>query len=325
MSISVVIVSWNAKSYLLKCLQSIVEQRHDDLIEVIVVDNASTDGSPEAVNEHFPAVTVIRNPDNYGFARANNIGIAATTGDYLMLVNSDVEVRPDCFRKMVAYMESHAEVGILGPKIVGTNGKTQRSCMGYPSLWNTFTRALALDSMFPGSARFGGQLLTYWGHDDIRSVGVINGCFWMVRRAAMDQVGLLDERFFIYGEDVDWCKRFNTGGWKVTFYPDAEALHYGGASSANAPVRFYLEMQRAQYQYWTKHHSRIASFSFLMINLLHHLVRAAGELTVYPLHWRRGITSTYKITRSVASIKWICSMIARPEAPRRLEISSRSV
>jgi GT2 family glycosyltransferase len=325
MSISVIIVSWNARSYLLNCIQSILAQEGTEPIEVIVVDNASTDGSPAAVSAQFPTVRVICNPDNYGFARANNIGIGATAAEHVFLINSDVVVGAGCFRRMVAYMEDHGEVGVLGPKIVGANGQVQRSCMGYPSLWNAFSRALALDSLFPGSRLFGGQLLTFWRHDDIRSVGVINGCFWMVRRSALDQVGLLDERFFIYGEDVDWCRRFNAGGWKVTFFPDAEALHYGGASSANAPVRFYLEMQRAQYQYWTKHHSGIAAVTFLMISLLHHTVRAVGEIAIYPLRWRRGLTSTHKIARSVASIKWIIGALAISEPTRRLEVAGRGL
>jgi GT2 family glycosyltransferase len=201
-------------------------------------------------------------------------------------------------------MEDHPEIGLLGPIIIGSDGKVQRSCMGYPSLWNTFCRALALDSMFPQSRLFGSHLLTYSGHNETRPVEVINGCFWVVRRSAMEQVGLLDERFFIYGEDVDWCKRFNDGGWKVVFFSDAEALHYGGASSANAPIRFDIEMQRASYQYWTKHHSRVEAVTYLMISLLHHLLRIIGELAVYPLRRSRP-ASTYKIKRGMASIRWI--------------------
>ena len=119
--------------------------------------------------------------------------------------------------------------------------------------------------MFPRSRLFGGHLLTFWDHDETRPVDVINGCFWVLRKSALEQVGLLDERFFFYGEDVDWCRRFNLGGWRVVFFPEAEALHYGGASSANAPVKFAVEMQRANYQYWTKHHSRCGAYTFLLI------------------------------------------------------------
>ena len=304
MTISVIIVSWNAKTFLLQCIQSILLQRSAYPIEIIVVDNASSDGSPEGVRNSFPTVKLICNQDNFGFAKGNNIGIRASKGEYLFLINSDVIVRENCFNNMIEYMEDHPEIGMLGPRIVDSNNRTQRSCMGYPSLPNILSRALALDSLFPKSKIFGGQLLTFWGHDQIRSVNVINGCFWMLRKPALTQVGLLDERFFIYGEDIDWCKRFNQCGWDVVFFPHAEATHYGGASSANAPIRFYLEMQRANYQYWMKHHTRLASKVFLLINLLHHSVRIVCEIVMYPLVRTNRIDSTYKIKRCLASINW---------------------
>jgi GT2 family glycosyltransferase len=304
MKISVIIVSWNAKAFLLDCIQSIVRQSVQDPPEIIVVDNASSDESPQAVSAKYPGATVIGNDGNFGFAKANNIGIRASRGEYLFLINSDVVVGEGCFEKCVRYMDEHPEVGMLGPRIVGSDGNVQRSCMGYPSLWNTLCRALALDSLFPASRLFGGHLLTFWNHDETRAVEVINGCFWVLRRPAMEQVGLLDERFFIYGEDVDWCRRFNEGGWKVVFFSEAEALHYGGASSANAPIRFDIEMQRANYQYWTKHHSRVQAAAYLLISLVHHTLRVIGEIAAYPLRRSRA-AARYKISRGFASIKWI--------------------
>jgi GT2 family glycosyltransferase len=310
MKISVVIVSWNAKPFLLECLASVERQSRPDNLEVIVVDNASSDGSPDAVRDHFPGVKLICNGGNDGFAKGNNIGIRASSGDYLFLVNSDVVVSEGCFDTLTRYMDSHPEIGMLGPKIVGSDGKVQRSTMGFPSLWNTLCRALALDSVFPRSRLFGGHLMTFSNHDVTRPVDVINGCFWVLRRSAMEQVGLLDEQFFMYGEDVDWCRRFNKRGWKVVFCAEAEALHYGGASSANAPVRFDIEMQKANYQYWAKHHSSLAAATFLLISLLHHTLRIAGEIVAYPLRRSRS-TSTYKIKRGFASIKWIVSGMER--------------
>jgi hypothetical protein len=304
MKTSVIIVSWNAKSFLLKCIESVLRQSPRDSLEVIVVDNASSDGSPQAVRDCYPAVTLIANDGNVGFAKANNIGIRASRGEYLFLINSDVVVSEGCFEKSLHYMAEHPEIGMLGPKIVGIDGKVQRSCMGYPSLWNTLCRALALDSLFPHSRLFGSHLLTFWNHDETRPVEVINGCFWILRRSAIEQVGLLDERFFFYGEDLDWCRRFNESGWKVVFFADAEALHYGGGSSSNAPVKFDVEMQRANYQYWTRHHSRVEANAFVLITLLHHTLRVIGEIAAYPLR-RRTPASSYKLKRSIASIKWI--------------------
>jgi GT2 family glycosyltransferase len=307
MKISVVIVSWNAKSFLLQCIESVLRQSprdHRKQIEVIVVDNASSDGSPEAVRDNAPAVKLICNGGNDGFAKGNNIGIRASIGEYLFLINSDVVVSDGCFDKLVRYMDAHPEIGMLGPKIVGSDGKVQRSTMGLPSLWNTLCRALALDSLFPRSRLFGGHLMTFLKHDVTRPVEVINGCFWVVRRSAMEQVGLLDERFFMYGEDVDWCKRFNDGGWKVVFFSEVEVLHYGGASSSNAPVKFNIEMQRANYQYWTKHHSRAEADAFLLISFLHHSLRIIGAVASYSLR-RRTAASRYKIKRGITAIKWI--------------------
>lgn len=303
MRLSVIIVSWNAKSFLLQCVQSVLNQAVPAPLEIIVVDNASTDGAPDAVERAFPTVRVIRNEANLGFARANNIGIRASSGDYLLLINSDVVVTDDCFQQLVQYAETHPAVGILGPQILGADGQVQRSCMGYPSLWNSLARALALDSAFPRAKGLGGQLLTFWDHSDTRPVDVINGCFWMVRRTALAQVGLLDERFLFYGEDIDWCRRFNQCGWQVVFYTAARAIHYGGASSSSAPVRFHVEMQRAAYQYWRKHYSRTASTGFLGINLLHHTCRLAGELLAYPWRHQREAAS-HRIERAWASIRW---------------------
>ncbi len=304
MKLSVIIVSWNAKSYLLQCLESVFRQAPSDRLEVIVVDNASTDGSPEAVRRGYPEVKLICNASNDGFAKANNIGIAASSGDYLFFINSDVVVDDGCFEKLIQYMDAHADVGLLGPRIRNADGTLQRTFMGFPSLWNTLCRALALDSLFPHSRMFGSYFLTYWNGTDTRAVDVINGCFWMVRRSALSAVGLLDERFFMYGEDVDWCRRFASRDWKVVFFAGAEALHYGGASSANAPIRFDIEMQRANYQYWRKHHLRIQAYAFLLISVVQHAVRILAELAAYPFRHSRAV-SRYKIKRGFASIRWI--------------------
>jgi len=320
MSISVVIVSWNARSFLLNCLTSVLAQRVAEPLDVIVVDNASTDGSAQAVREAFQTVRLICNPDNFGFAKANNIGIRASVGEYLFLINSDVIVAAGCLQEMIDHMEQHAEIGVLGPKIIDAAGHYQRSCMGYPTLWNTFCRALALDGLFPRSQVFGGQLLPFWRHDETCPVDVINGCFWLIRRSAMEQVGLLDERFFIYGEDVDWCKRFNEKQWTVVFKADVEAIHYGGASSANAPVRFYLEKQRANYFYWLKHRSRAATVAFLMITLLHDSVRVTGAAARYLFAQGSRQDASYKMARSLASIRWILGDTRHlPGQPREIE------
>ena len=229
--VSIVIVSWNAKKYLTQCIESIDKQIEKIKAEVIVVDNNSNDGSADAVEMKFPRVKIIRCNENYGFAKANNIGIGISRGDFICLINSDVLLRQGCVSRLLEYMESHADIGILGPRTLNADGTLQKSCFSLPSIWNSLCRVSALDSVFPWSRIFGRRLMTYWAHNEIRNVEALNGCFLLVRRTALEEVGLLDELFFMYGEDLDWCKRFGDCGWGVVYFPEAEAVHFGGASS----------------------------------------------------------------------------------------------
>jgi GT2 family glycosyltransferase len=305
--VSIIIVSWNARDYLKQCLESLTPAVCRYPMEIIVVDNASSDGSSKLVESSFPHVRLIRNLANLGFAKANNIGIAQSRGCYLALINSDVKVLPDCISRLVDYCEQHPEVGMVGPRIIGRDGKLQRSCRGFPRVWNMFCRALALDSCFPRSRWVSGFLLSYWPQDCLRPADMLTGCFWLVRRQALAQVGLLDERFFMYGEDMDWCKRFWLNGWQLIFIPSAEAIHYGGASSSNAPVRFYIERHRADLQYWEKHHSRAGLFCFFLICCLHLVLRALGYSLAFMIKSRERATCGSKVKRSVACLKWMLS------------------
>lgn len=305
MDFSVIIVSWNAKNYLSECLQSLNKYSSKYDAEIIVVDNASTDGSPSMVQEQFPRVKLIINENNYGFAKGNNLGINQSSGKYIFLINPDVIVKDECIEKMMAYMDVHPDIGILGPKILDPCGNTQRSCMEFPSLWNTFYSAFGLHIILGKFRFFGGQMMTYWPHNSIRQVDVINGCFWMIRKEALNKAGLLDERFFMYSEDKDWCKRFYETGWKVIFFPDAEAIHYGGASSSNSPIRFYIEMQKANLQYWKKHYSRCACNAYLFLIFLHHMFRVLGYISVYLISKRNRNQSAFKIRRSYTTIQWL--------------------
>jgi GT2 family glycosyltransferase len=246
--ISVVVVSWNAKDYLMDCLRSLLFPKTSQTMEIIVVDNASTDGSPEAVIEQFPEVILIRNEKNLGFAKANNIGISRSTGKYVCLINSDVIILSDCIVKLYYFMETTPSIGMLGPKILNSDRSLQSSCRRFPSLWNNFCPAIGLDRLFPASKFFCGEHMFYFRHDKMQKVEVLVGCFLMIRRKALEQVGYLDEQFFMYAEDIDLCKRFWDAGWEVAFSPHAEAIHYRGASSANAPIRFSVEQEKSLLQ-----------------------------------------------------------------------------
>lgn len=305
--VSVVVVSWNARQYLKQCLESLNAGACRFPMEVLVVDNDSRDGSGEMVAKRFPDCRLIQNNTNLGFAKANNVGINASTGNYLCLVNSDVRVLPECITKLVEYCEAHAEVGMAGPLILGGDGALQRSCRGFPTLWNMFCRSLALDSLFPRCRLFGGYLLTYWKHDTLQAVDILSGCFWLVRREALPKVGLLDEKFFMYGEDMDWCKRFWAAGWKRFFVPTASAVHYGGASSANKPIMFFIEKQRADLQFWAKHHGRLGQICFFVISTVHQFLRVLGHACNFCLWRSRAQESRLKLARSFYCLRWLLS------------------
>ncbi len=278
---SIVIVSWNTKKYVEECLTSLRAIDGNLSVEIIVVDNASIDGTPEMIRTQFPNVTLIETGANLGFARGNNIGMKEASGKYICLINSDVNVPPDCLPKMHCYMEQQPTVGLLGPGMRGADGRVHRSGMRFPTIWNVFLRALALDSLFKTSRVFGGFLMSDFQFDRTTDMDVLNGWLWMARREALNQVGPLDDHFFMYAEDIDWCKRFHLAGWRVVFYSEAEALHYGGASSANAPSRFMVEKQRANLQYWKKYHGRVSSFIYLLIACLNYAIRATAWGFIY--------------------------------------------
>jgi hypothetical protein len=177
--------------------------------------------------------------------------------------------------------------------------------MRFPSLGNILLRALFLDSLFKSTGLFGGFLMKDFHFDQTRDMDVLNGWLWMARKDALNKVGPLDERFFMYAEDVDWCKRFKLAGWRVVFYPEAKALHYGGASSANAPSRFNVEMQRANLQYWKKYHGRLSLFLYLMIGCLSYAVRAVGWAAIFLLKKSSRSRANLEVKQYLKCIRWV--------------------
>jgi hypothetical protein len=248
--------------------------------EVIVVDNASQDGSPEMVTAEFPEVVLIRCGENLGFARANNLGLKRATGSFLGLVNSDVIVHPGCLQTLRGFLDANPGTGLVGPKVLGSDGRLQLSCGKLPGVWNTLCQFLLLNKLFPQSEFFSGFQVGGAWHDRCREVEVLSGCFWLARSSAVAKIGGLDEAFFFYAEDIDWCKRFRDGGWQLHFVPEAVATHYGGGSSVNAPARYYLEMLRANLIYWRKHHGRVGRALYYSLAILQHGVRLLARGTM---------------------------------------------
>lgn len=313
-ALSIVIVTWNCKRFTEECLESLRAYRQDPQAEIIVVDNASWDGTPELVRDSYPEVILIHNEDNLGFAKANNIAIRKSSGKYVCLINPDVRVLDGCIEKMRAYMEANPRIGLLGPQMLGVDGKSYRSYMGAPTLWRIFCRALALDVLFPQSKLFGGFLMPYFRQNRIADVEVLNGWFLMTRREALNEVGLLDETLFMYGDDLDWSKRFRDAGWRVVYFPEAESLHYGGGATARALVRFSVEMQRANFQYWRKNYRRASQFVYLAIVWIHQAVRLVGYSLLFLATKSKRAEAAFKVKRSLACMRWVMGLGSRSGA-----------
>lgn len=227
--LSVVIVSWNTALLLADCLRSIPGGARDLAYEVIVVDNASTDGSADLIATEFPDVKLIRNRDNVGFARGNNQGTAISTGRYVLLLNSDTIVKPHALANLVQYMDQHSEVGAVGPRLLTAHSEPQAFAFGGdPSLGYLIKRGLYRLLLR--------RPIHDWHTTQIQAVDWVSGACLLVRRAVIDQVGGLDENIFMYFEDTDWCKRIRAAGWKIYFNPQIEIIHLGGQSLKQNPA-----------------------------------------------------------------------------------------
>jgi hypothetical protein len=273
MDLSVVIVCWNAKHYLELCLESLAKAPPRRSMEVLVVDNASTDGSVEMIETKFPWVKLIRSSENLGFAKGNNVAIRQCQGRYIALVNPDVIVLPGCLDALADFLDHDTKVGNVGPLILNPDRTLQSSCRRFPTVWNNFCSATSLATAFKNSRFFAGEHMFFFPHDQTLAVDVLVGCFSMIRREAFDAVGLLDEGLFMYGDDVDWCRRCWKAGWQVVFYPGARAIHDRGKITAPYPVRFAVAQQRSVLYYWTKHHGFWGVLGIRGIIFFRHLMR----------------------------------------------------
>ena len=303
--VSAIIVSWNTRKLTLDCVDSLVTTRPALATEIIVVDNASSDDTVEQLRLRHPAATLIANHENLGFARANNLGMAVCTGQYVALINSDVVVPSGCLEQIVQFMDQNPDIGMLGPKMVLRDGSIGASVYKSPTVWKWFCNALGLSVAFKHSDTFANFELPNFDYTKTQDVDVLTGWFWVVRSTALQEVGVLDDQFFMYGEDLDWPKRFRDAGWRVTYYAEAEAIHYCGASSDRAPVRFYVEMNRANLQYFRKHHSALAVVGFWLAMMLQHVVRVLGYGAVYLTKKDSRAAAAHKIKRSSTCLLWL--------------------
>ena len=265
MDVSVIIVNWNTKELLRDCLSSVYEHAGNIDYEIIVIDNASTDGSASMVKNDFRQVILIKNSDNRGFATANNQGMTVAKGRYVLLLNSDTIVLDNSIANTVRFADENPRAAVTGCRVLNPDRTLQRTCFMFPSILNMLLSITYLYKLFPKSRFFGREQMTWWGRNDVRQVDVVTGCFMLVRRKAIEQAGMMDEQFFMYGEETDWCYRFRQKGWKVMFAPVGEIIHFGGQSTAQKPVAMIVQLRLSILKFMKKHYSRPA---YLIARLL---------------------------------------------------------
>ena len=221
-------MSYNTADMTKKAIELVKQSNHQLSLEIFVVDNASRDGSAEMIAQTFPDVTLISNTVNVGFGRANNQVLPQYNGRYVLLLNTDAFVEANTIQKTVAFMENHPATGILGVKLLGRDGVLQPSCRYFPTPFNIFLTRTGLFKWFPNT-----QLVDdmTWDHQSVRDCDWVPGCYYLIRKEVIDQVGLFDKRYFLYYEEVDHCYATKQAGWQITYYPDAPVVHIGGESA----------------------------------------------------------------------------------------------
>jgi N-acetylglucosaminyl-diphospho-decaprenol L-rhamnosyltransferase len=268
LDLSVVTVSWNVRDLLRRCLASIQTGRGGLALETIVVDSASTDDSCAMVAAEFPGVRLVRQETNVGFSRGNNLGLESSRGRYALLLNPDTEIVGSALPDMVAYLDAHPNVGALGPQLLYPNGQIQSSRRRFPTLATGFFESTWLQPVAPRSV-LGRYYMTDQPDDRACEVDWVMGACLAVRRQAFEEVGSLDEGYFMYSEEMEWQRRIRDSGWRVMYYPQAKVVHHEGKSSEQVVAKRHIYFQRSKLRYFQQYHGRwsaVALRVFLLAN-----------------------------------------------------------
>lgn len=291
MTFSIIIVSYNVKEFLEQAVLSLQEALRPFEYEIIIVDNASSDGTAAFVRKRFPGITFIDNKDNRGFARANNQALAVCRGEYICLINPDTIVQEDTFTILLDFFTSHPDAGMVTCKILNADGSLQPACRrSFPTPWIAFTKIIGLAALFPKSRLFGRYNLTYLDPGQVAAVEAISGSFMLTNRTVVDKVGGLDEDFFMYGEDLDWCYRIREAGYKIYYVPDTQIIHFKGESSKKSPFQqrrlFYEAMRLFVRKHMKKGQAIVPSWLLVMAIYLSatiSFISTALRKSVWPL------------------------------------------
>jgi len=320
LDLSVIILNWNTRDLLAQSLRSLQRPQEGITFEVIVVDNASSDGSRDMLRADFPQIILHANPNNIGFGAGNNTGVPIAGGRYILFLNSDTVVEENALANIVQFGDANPDIGILGAKLLNEDGSLQYSCRRYPNLLTGFFRNTPLGKLLPQNRFASDYLMKSYDHETPRDVDWVSGAALMMRRTLYEQIGAFDDDYFMYCEDVDLCWRANhaplpenlrkeadgsaiakrisvfnvgqeeyklPGTWRVAYFPDARIFHYIGKSSDKAPTRMTYEFHRSQYLFYKKHYR---SFTPLLIRPLIPLgiaLRAVGTMARYRINYYR--------------------------------------
>lgn len=265
LDLSIIIVNWNARDLLRRCLEAVIATTRQTSYEIIVIDNYSSDGSQDMLRQDFPAVRLIANDKNVGFSGANNQGMAVSSGRYMLLLNSDAFVQENTIDVMVKFTDEHPEAGMTACKLLFEDGRLQPSCYSFPSLLTELYTALQLDKLFKRSHIFGKYLMTWWDFNDVRAVDTVMGAFMLVRREVVERVGSMDESYFMYSEEFDWCYRIKKQGWQILYNPAVQTVHLWGGSSQQVKVEMFLQLYRSKVTFFRKHYG---AFSATLLKLI---------------------------------------------------------
>jgi len=264
--LSISIVNTNNWKYLEPCLRAIIDHTYGINYEILVVDNASDDASVENIRRYFPNVILTVNKERYGFAKNNNINLRKSTGRYIMLLNDDTLVQPSSLDKAIVYLDANTNVGMLGCKMISPDGTVQvASGRRLPTLTTVLWKELGLSFRFNKSVIFASHTIGNWNHNSIREIELPSEAGMIIRKKVVDEIGSLDERFFMFGEGADWCRRITKAGWKVMFLPEASIVHFGNTTNQRSgSIRMYEQYYKSTYLYFNKE-SRFSGFVYRLL------------------------------------------------------------
>lgn len=303
MKLSILIASWNVKECLLDCLRSIQANPPQDEFEVLVVDNGSHDGTAQAVRRSFPDVTLVANADNRGFAVANNQALAQSSGRYLLLLNPDTIVHPDALDTLIRFMDENDDVGACGPKLLNEDGTVQPSIRGFPTFRAGLYQYRPIKSLAFFRKDFERWLMEDFRYDRLADVDQPMGAALMVRRSVVPQVGALDESFFMFYEEVDWCYRIKQAGWRITFVPDATITHLGARSAEQLPIERRLMYFSGLLCYLSQRHGAFGGAVRVGILRLLFSLRQIRNLSSSPVTYALALLTGDRTKRDKAAAK----------------------